>query len=164
MFILGWYIDPIYIVIVTLLFVFLYLARLDYRFGKIAKSLDRLERHSRVTASNTVSLEEIGKLMKGVNDASQTIRTNSDHLADIAYNTTPELVWEYRERQSTDQIAVPVPGNLPSLDATQPIPVIRRVDIGASMQYDEPQLASFCASCGTPARWVTGNLRPAGNR
>lgn len=139
MVLMGWYVDPIYIVIGTLVFVFLFLARIDNRFKKIEK------------------------LLKGVNDASQVTRQNSDHLRAIAYNTVPELVAEY---QHTSQINVVVTDGrrLPTLDATEPLPAISVVEAGARVQYEQLQPAGFCSNCGTPTRQITGDLRSPSDR
>jgi hypothetical protein len=140
MVLLGWYVDPIYIVIGALLFVFLFLARIDNRFRKIEK------------------------ILRGVNDASQVTSQNSGHLLNIDYNTTPSLVAEHIG-QRTSQVAVPIgQWYLPSLDSTEPIRAISFVDSGTGVQSDEPKPASFCSNCGTPTRQVSGSLRPIGDR
>lgn len=138
MLLLGWYVDPIYIVIGALVFVFLFLARIDHRF------------------------KSIEKLLKGVNDASQVTAKNSGHLINIDYNTVPELVAEH---QSTGLYAIPIGRrDLPPMDATEPIPTISRLAVGAGVFYEQSQPASFCTNCGTPTRQTTGSLRLAGDR
>lgn len=108
------YIDPIYIVLVTLAFVGYFLYRIDKRFRNIEK------------------------LLEGVRDASQATNRNSDHLRSIANNVTSPsyaIILRANDGESTGNT-----GGLQDTSTTQAIPkLVRRLDTSGTVFYEQRQ-------------------------